>query len=281
MVRSRPATILRPAPAALQRPVPTAPPEHPIGGGHLHEASSGLHSCSPITPHGWPPCRIGKQQRLPPVFSSPAAPGWNGNRFGFDPGLRTRGYPRRTPRRRQAIAHWPEYYTFDISRTSKRCLLLHSCTLTSHVVAGRFHHHARDPLTGQVLTQRQDLRRHRRPRRDCLDRLASTCPSHADADLGVLLRDVQPSPLLLPPSDPTFQSARRGEDRDFQHPADTHSPQPPARPNLRAPRCAPKAAPICSTEDTRAWQRRYPYHDRIQPLSIEQWGCRTPATTTG
>jgi len=211
----------------------------------------------------------------------PQPPDGTGTASASTPGFAPRGYPRRTPRRRQAIAHWPEYYTFDISRTSKRCLLLHSCTLTSHVVAGRFHHHARDPLTGQVLTQRQDLRRHRRPRRDCLDRLASTCPSHADADLGVLLRDVRPSPLLLPPSDPTFQSARRGEDRDFQHPADTHSPQPPARPNLRAPRCAPKAAPICSTEDTRAWQRRYPYHDRIQPLSIEQWGCRTPATTTG
>ena len=49
-VRSRPATILRPAPAAFQRLVPTAPLEHPIGGGHLHEASSGVHSRSPITP---------------------------------------------------------------------------------------------------------------------------------------------------------------------------------------------------------------------------------------
>src|SRR4029079_7699164 len=50
VVRSRPATILRPAPAAFQRPVPTAPLTHPIGGGHLHEASSGVHSRSPITP---------------------------------------------------------------------------------------------------------------------------------------------------------------------------------------------------------------------------------------
>ena len=50
VVRSRPATILRPAPAASQRPVPTAPLEHPIGGGHLHEASSEVHSRSPITP---------------------------------------------------------------------------------------------------------------------------------------------------------------------------------------------------------------------------------------
>ncbi len=50
VVRSQPATTLRPAPAASQRPVPTAPLTHPIGGGHLHEASSGVHSHSPITP---------------------------------------------------------------------------------------------------------------------------------------------------------------------------------------------------------------------------------------
>ncbi len=36
-------------------------------------------------------CRpgAGKRAHFPPVFSWPAAPGWNGNRFGFDPGLRT------------------------------------------------------------------------------------------------------------------------------------------------------------------------------------------------
>jgi hypothetical protein len=35
------------------------------------------------------PPRSREASRFPPVFSSPAAPGWNGNRFGFDPGLRT------------------------------------------------------------------------------------------------------------------------------------------------------------------------------------------------
>ena len=93
VVRSRPATILRPAPAASQRPVPTAPLKHPIGGGHLHEASSGVHSRSPITPDGWPPPRSREAHRFPPVFSSPAAPGWNGSRFGFYPGLRTPRLP--------------------------------------------------------------------------------------------------------------------------------------------------------------------------------------------
>ena len=65
VVRSRPTTILRPAPAASQRPVPTAPLTHPIGGGHLHEASSGVHSRSPITPRGWRPPRSRKAKPLP------------------------------------------------------------------------------------------------------------------------------------------------------------------------------------------------------------------------
>src|SRR6476660_10227162 len=89
VVRSRPATTLRPAPAAFQRPVPTAPLTHPIGGGHLHEASSGVHSRSPITPRRPDAAPEPERTRFPPVFSSPAAPGWNGSRFGFYPGLRT------------------------------------------------------------------------------------------------------------------------------------------------------------------------------------------------
>jgi hypothetical protein len=34
------------------------------------------------------------------------------------------------------FAHWPGYYTFAISRTSNRCLPLHSCTLMSHTAIG-------------------------------------------------------------------------------------------------------------------------------------------------
>ena len=60
MVRSRPTTILRPAPAALPRPVPMAPLEHPTGGGHLHETSTGVHSRSPITPDSPEPPEAGK-----------------------------------------------------------------------------------------------------------------------------------------------------------------------------------------------------------------------------
>src|SRR6478752_5843244 len=36
------------------------------------------------------------------------------------------------------FAHWPGYYTYGINQTSNRCLPLHSCTLMSHVVKGRF-----------------------------------------------------------------------------------------------------------------------------------------------
>jgi hypothetical protein len=44
-------------------------------------------------PAGYRP-KAGKPAcRLPPVFSSPAAPGWNTGRFGFYPGLRTPQLP--------------------------------------------------------------------------------------------------------------------------------------------------------------------------------------------
>jgi hypothetical protein len=139
VVRSRPATILRPAPAALPRPVPTAPLEHPIGGGHLHEASSGVHSRSPITP-GWLAASPGPGSLTAPRRSSPRLRPSDGTRAAsaLTPGFAPRSHPRRTPRRRQAIAHWPGYYTLDIdiSRTSNGASHLSSCTLTSHIVFG-------------------------------------------------------------------------------------------------------------------------------------------------
>ena len=90
VVRSRPATILRPAPAASQRPVPTAPLTHPIGGGHLHEASSGVHSRSPITPR-WLAATPEPESETASRRSSPRPrpPDGTSSRFGFDPGLRT------------------------------------------------------------------------------------------------------------------------------------------------------------------------------------------------
>ena len=106
VVRSRPATTLRPAPAAFQRPVPTAPLEHPIGGGHLHETSSRVHSRSPITP-GRLAAAPEPGSALASRRSSPRPQPPNGTRAASasTPGFAPRGYPRRTPRRRQAIAH--------------------------------------------------------------------------------------------------------------------------------------------------------------------------------
>jgi hypothetical protein len=146
VVRSRPATTLRPAPAAFQRPVPTAPLTHPIDGGHLHEASSGVYSRSPITP-GRPDAAPEPKSTFASRRSSPCLrpPDGTGTASAFTPGFAPRSYPQSTPRRRQAFAHWPDYYTYGISRTSKRCLLLHSCTLMSHVIRGRLHHHPPHP----------------------------------------------------------------------------------------------------------------------------------------
>src|SRR6516165_2177802 len=125
VVRSRPATTLWPAPAAFQRPVPTAPLTHPIGGGHLHEASSGVHSRSPITP-GTPDAAPEPGSTFASRRSSPCPrpPDGTGTASAWTPGFAPRSHPQSTPRRRQALTHWPEYYTYGINRTSKRCLLL-------------------------------------------------------------------------------------------------------------------------------------------------------------
>jgi hypothetical protein len=169
-VRSRLAITTQPAPAAFQRPVPTAPLKHPIGGGNLHEASTGVHSHSPIPPAtqtGYPmPGR--RSDTDPPVFSLPVAPGWNENPWASSPSFAPRSHPRRTSRRRQAITHWPEYYTFDLSRTSNSASYLHSCTLRSHVVRCCLHHHPGHPQPGQPIRHRQQRPGHRRVGADLL-----------------------------------------------------------------------------------------------------------------
>jgi hypothetical protein len=157
-VRSRPATTLRPAPAALPRPVPAAPLDHPIGGGHFHEASTRVHAIHPsprnrLAASPEPGTPAGSRR------SSPRPPPPDGTRpaSAFTPGFAPRSYPRRTPERRQALAHWPGYYTLDISRTSKRRLPLDSSTLTSHVIPGRLHHHRGHLPAPQPVRQRQHL----------------------------------------------------------------------------------------------------------------------------
>jgi hypothetical protein len=104
VVRSRPATILRPAPAALLRPVPTAPLTHPIGGGHLHEASSGVHSRSPITSR-WLAATPEPESETASRRSSPRPrpPDGTAAASASTPGFAPRGHPRSTPGRRQAL----------------------------------------------------------------------------------------------------------------------------------------------------------------------------------
>jgi len=104
VVRSRPATILRPAPAAFQRPVPTAPLTHPIGGGHLHEASSGVHSRSPITPR-WLAATPEPESETASRRSSPRPrpPDGTAAASASTPGFTPRGHPRSMPGRRQAL----------------------------------------------------------------------------------------------------------------------------------------------------------------------------------
>ena len=77
----------------------TASPYGPGGTSHRRGALSRDVSessrYSPITPGpaGYRPRAGNPACRLPPVFSSPAAPGWNTGRFGFYPGLRTPRLP--------------------------------------------------------------------------------------------------------------------------------------------------------------------------------------------
>ena len=114
------------------------------------------------SPHGgWTPPR-GREADDASRRSSPRLRPPDGTRTASasTPGFAPRGYPRRTPRRRQAIAHWPGYYTFDISRTSNRCLPLHSCTITSHVVTGGLHGHQFHLASSEPLTQPQQVPAH-------------------------------------------------------------------------------------------------------------------------
>ena len=59
------------------------------------------------------------------------------------PGFAPRSYPRRTPGRRRANAHWPGYCASGLNRTSSSASLLNSCTLTSHPAIRGFEHDLR------------------------------------------------------------------------------------------------------------------------------------------
>src|SRR6266540_1823125 len=113
-----------------------------------------------------------------------------------------RSYPRRTSRRRQAIAHWPGYYTSSISRTSTGASHLHSCTLTSHVIRGRLERDQLDPQARQVIAEFGDRaggRRHLPHLGDPPARLGGVRHPRADhaAGLGHIDRGHPPHDLLV------------------------------------------------------------------------------------
>jgi len=106
VVRSRPTTILRPAPAALLRLVPIPRWNIPSAWLTFTRRHQGFTHVRPSPQDGWlPPSEPGSvtaSRRSSPRLSPP-----NGTRAASasTPGFAPRGYPRRTPRRRQAIAH--------------------------------------------------------------------------------------------------------------------------------------------------------------------------------
>src|SRR6266496_4954136 len=82
-----------------------APLEHPTHGGDLHEASSRVHSRSPITQGGSPP-RAGSLP-TPTGLLLACVRQVERQTLGFPPSFAPRSYPRRTSRRRRAIRTGP------------------------------------------------------------------------------------------------------------------------------------------------------------------------------
>ena len=93
----------------------------------------------------------GKRNRFPPVFSSPAAPEWNESRFGFYPGLRTPRLPATHAEAETGHRALTRVLHLRHQSNLNGASHFHSCTLTSHVVTGGLHHHARNPLCGKMI----------------------------------------------------------------------------------------------------------------------------------
>ena len=106
VVRSRPAVGLRSAPAAFPRPVPPPRCRIPSAGPTFTRRHQRFTHVRPSPQDGWlPPSEPGSVTAS--RRSSPRLPPPNGTRAASasTPGFAPRGYPRRTARRRQAIAH--------------------------------------------------------------------------------------------------------------------------------------------------------------------------------
>ena len=106
VVRSRPTTILRPAPAASLRPVPIPRWNIPSAGVTFTRRHRGFTRVRPSPRDGWRPPRSRKAKTASRRSSPrPRPPDGTAAASASTPGFAPRGYPRRTPRRRQAIAH--------------------------------------------------------------------------------------------------------------------------------------------------------------------------------
>jgi hypothetical protein len=113
----------------------------PPAGVTFTRRQQGFTHVRPSPPGGWPPPQ--GREAAAPRRSSPRLPPPDGTRAApaSSPGSAPRSYPQRTPGRRRANAHWPEYCTYGISRTSSSASYLNSCAITPHVIRGRLHDH--------------------------------------------------------------------------------------------------------------------------------------------
>ena len=158
-MRSRPATIPgRHLPLSCGQSL-RPPLKQPIGGGHFHETSSKVHRIHPSPRGNWQSPRSRKPSSSRRSSPRPRPPDGTTAASASTSGFAPRSYPRRTPRRRQAIAHWPGYYTTGLSRTSSGASHLNSCTLTSHVIGRGLHDDELDPAGEQPPGQCEDLSR--------------------------------------------------------------------------------------------------------------------------
>ncbi len=140
--------------------------ELPATGGHLHEASSRVHSRSPIAPSRSP--RRAGSLPAPTGLLLACACRVERQTLGFSPERRTPQLPATHVEVETGHTHGPEYYTFGISPTSSSASHLTSRTLTSHVIAGGLHRHHADLLAQQPVPKGKQRVGHRRERLDLL-----------------------------------------------------------------------------------------------------------------
>jgi len=120
------------------RPVPTAPQTIPSAGASSTRRHQGFTHALTFAHHPHPPqpagCRTGPgSSPLPAGLLLACRPRMEPEPLRLRPRASHPAVTRDARRGGDRLAHRPEYYTFDIGRTSERCLPLVSCTVTSHI----------------------------------------------------------------------------------------------------------------------------------------------------